>query len=121
MRFAKRVFTAAGVYGLVVLTPMLFVEHQVAAPAARLDHPEYFYGFLLIAIAAQVLFLLIGRDPVGLRPAMIFAVLEKVPFGATALVLAQQGRAGGALVVFSGIDIALGVLFAIAWFRTPSV
>ena len=55
MRLARWVFTAAGIYGLVCLTPFLFLERQIAAPAAQMPHPEYFYGYILVAIACQVL------------------------------------------------------------------
>ncbi|WP_372785372.1 hypothetical protein [Phenylobacterium sp.] len=119
MRLARWVFTAAGIYGIAVLAPLLFVEAQVAAPARRLDHPEYFYGFLLVALACQVLFLVIARDPVRLRPAMIPCVLEKLPFGATAIFLWLHGRAATPVAGFAGIDIAWGLLFAVAYARTP--
>jgi hypothetical protein len=119
MRFARWVFTAAGIYGFICLTPFFFIEHQIAAPAARLDHPEYFYGFLLVAIAFQIAFLIIARDPVRLRPMMIAAVIEKLPFGLAVPLLWAQGRVAAMPVVFSTLDIVWGVLFAIAWLRTP--
>jgi hypothetical protein len=119
MRFARWVFNAAGIYGLICLTPFLFLESRIAAPAAQLPHAEYFYGFVLVAIAFQVLFLLIGRDPMRLRPAMIAGVIEKLPFGVTVPLLWMQGRVAAPLLIFSGIDVVWGVLFLIAWFRTP--
>src|SRR5476651_468798 len=111
MRFARWVFTAAGIYGLVLLTPFLFLERQIAAPAAQLPHADYFYGFALVAIACQVRFLLIGRDPVRLRPAMIAGVIEKWPFGFLVLFLWSQGRAPMPVVAFACIDIVWGTLF----------
>lgn len=119
MRFARWVFTAAGVYGLLLLTPFLVLERQVAAPAAHLAHPEYFYGFVLVAIACQVLFLLIGRDPVRLRPAMIAGLIEKLPFGLMTLWLWLQGRVQAPVAVLGGIDILWGTLFLASWLRTP--
>jgi hypothetical protein len=119
MRFARWAFTAAGIYGLVVLTPFLFLERQVAAPAAGLVHPEYFYGFLVVAIACQLLFLLIGRDPARLRPAMIAAVLEKLPFGLLVPVLWMQGRVQTPVVMLSSLDLVWGTLFIVAWLTTP--
>jgi hypothetical protein len=118
MRFARWVFSAAGIYGLVALTPFLFLESRIAAPAPGLPHPEYFYGFILVAMAFQVLFLLIGRDPVRLRPAMIAGVIEKLPFGVTVPLLWLQGRVAAPLLAFAAIDFLWGVLFAIAWLRT---
>jgi hypothetical protein len=119
MRFAKWVFTAAGIYGLICLTPFLFLEGRIAAPAAQLAHAEYFYGFVWVAIACQVLFLLIGRDPVRLRAAMIPSVIEKWPFAVMVFVLWGQGRVQLPVVGFACVDILWGALFAIAWLRTP--
>jgi hypothetical protein len=111
---------AAGAYGLVVLTPFLFLERQIAAPARGLDHPEYFYGFLLIGIAWQLLFLLIAREPVRLRPAMIVAALvEKLPFAIIVPALWLQGRVQAPVVAFSSLDLIWGALFTVAWLRTP--
>ena len=119
MTFARWVFAAAGVYGLVLLMPFLFLEHRLAAPAAELAHPEYFYGFALVAIACQVLFLLIARDPVRLRPAMIAAMLEKAPFGLLMLMLWREGRVQPSTVLLTSIDLVWAGLFVAAWLKTP--
>jgi len=119
MRFARWVFAAAGIYGLVLLTPFLFLERQIAAPAAQLGHPEYFYGFVLVAIACQLLFLLIARDPVRLRPVMVVCMLEKFPFAVAVPLLWMQGRVQTPVVILSSVDFAWGVLFVAAYLRTP--
>jgi hypothetical protein len=119
MRFARWVFNAAGIYGLILLTPFLFLERRIAAPAALLSHPEYFYGFVLVGIACQVLFLIIARDPVRLRPAMIAGMIEKFPFALIVPVLWMQGRVQTPVVVFAGFDFLWGILFAAAYLRTP--
>lgn len=119
MRPARWTFTAAGIYGLVLLTPLLFVERNVAAPAAGLAHPEYFYGFLLVAIAFQFLFLMIGQDPVRLRPAMIAGVIEKLPFGVTGILLWLQGRSQAPVAILAAVDLAWGLLFLAVWRTTP--
>ncbi len=43
MKFSKIVFLIAGIYGLLVLTPMYFLESKIGrdAPPA-ITHPEYF-------------------------------------------------------------------------------
>ena len=52
MLFAKRVFFVAGVYGLVVLTPFYFLETKVGEISNQpVTHPEYYYGFLGVALA----------------------------------------------------------------------
>ena len=64
MRFAKIVFTVAGVWGIVVLTPLYFLHditgRQYPPPA---DYAQFFYGFLSVAMAWQVAFLVIGSSP----------------------------------------------------------
>ncbi|MGH7494644.1 MAG: hypothetical protein ACREOO_19905 [bacterium] len=68
MKFAKWVFRIAGIYGLIVLTPMYFTEGQISRdfPPAP-THPEYYYGFIGVALAWQVLFLLLSKDPLRYR------------------------------------------------------
>lgn len=120
MRLARWVFLGAGIYGLAVLGPQLVLEQRIGedAPPA-ITHPEYFYGFLGVALAWQVLFLLIGADPVRLRPAMLPAVLEKASFAVAVGGLWAAGRVGGSILAFAGFDALLGVLFLAAWWRTP--
>jgi len=64
MRFAKIVFLVAGIYGLLILTPMYFLENKIGrdTPPA-ITHPEYFYGFVGVALAWQVLFLVSRAIP----------------------------------------------------------
>src|SRR5262245_17918 len=101
MRFARWVFRIAGIYGLAVLAPQYCLEAQVGRDyPPPVTHPEFFYGFLGVAVAWQVAFLLIARDPARYRPLMIPAVLEKVTFGIAVLVLFAQQRVAGVLLVF---------------------
>lgn len=120
MNFAKWVFHLAGIYGLIVLAPNYFLERQIGLndPPA-ITHPEYFYGFTGLAISWQVVFLLISRDPARYRPLMLLAaILQKAPFGIAVPILFAQGRTSGAVLGFASVDIALGVLFAVAYWRT---
>jgi hypothetical protein len=50
---------------------------------------------------------------------MLAGVIEKLPCGVTVPLLWLQGRVTAPLLIFAGIDIAWGVLFTIAWMRTP--
>jgi len=52
VKFAKIVFTIAGIWGLLILTPHYFAEQTIGRdhPPA-ITHPEFFYGFLGVAIA----------------------------------------------------------------------
>lgn len=119
MTFARRVFFWAGIYGLVVLVPQYFLEARLARDVPPpLTHPEYFYGFLGVAIAWQVLFLLLSREPVRYRLMMLPAILEKVSFGIAAWVLYAEGRVAATLLGPASIDLGLALLFCLAWRRT---
>ena len=78
MRIAKTVFLGAGAWGIVVLTPLYFLVdltgRQYAAP---MEYPQFFYGFLSVAMAWQVAFLVIGASPSRFRPLMIPSIIEK--------------------------------------------
>jgi hypothetical protein len=50
---------------------------------------------------------------------MIPAVLEKAAWFGTALVLLLQGRLNTIIFGFASSDMVLGVLFAIAFVKTP--
>ncbi len=120
MRFARTVFLLAGIYGIVALAPQYFLEEQVGRnyPPA-ISHPEYFYGFIGVGLAWQVLFLLIGLDPVRLRPAMLPTVLERASFAIASVLLFLAQRVPSIVLVFAGGDAALGVLFLLAFCLTP--
>lgn len=116
MTFARRVFNLAAVYGFVSLVPMYFLERQLLErmPPA-LSHPEFYYGFVGVALAWQGLFVLIAREPARLRPAMLPAVLEKLSWGVAVLVLMAQGRIGNFFLPAALIDFLLAALFVAAW------
>ena len=115
-RFARRVFTGAGIYGLIVMIPQYFLAEKIGldTPPA-ITHQEYFYGFVGLAVAWQFVFLLVGRDPERYRPLMLVAVLEKLAFGVPAIILFAQGRLPGSVLFFGLLDLTLGALFIAAW------
>jgi hypothetical protein len=117
--FARRVFLFAGIYGLIVLVPQLFTESQIARdyPPA-ITHPEYFYGFICTAIAWQLCFLVIARDPVRFRPIMLPSIAEKLAFSVPSLVLFLQHRLAAITIGFASFDLVLGALFVAAYRRT---
>ena len=118
-RFARRVFTVAGIYGLIVMLPQYFLAARIShdTPPA-ITHLEYFYGFIGVVVAWQLVFLLIGRDPERYRPLMLPAVLEKLAFGVPAIILFLQGQLPGTVLFFGLLDLALGVLFVASWRAT---
>lgn len=121
MTFAKRVFRIAGIYGLVVVVPQLFLEHKTGQDyPPPITHPEFYYGFVGCAIAFQVLFLVVARDPVRFRPMMIPSILEKAFFAVGMPILYFQHRIPGLVACFSMVDLLWGTLFAAAYVRTPA-
>lgn len=120
MTLARVVFVAAGVWGVVVLTPLYFlVDLTGRRYAAPVDYPHFFYGFLSIAMAWQVAFLVIGSSPARFRPLMIPAIIEKIGYVMGVAVLYGQGRLSVADATTAGPDLVLGVLFLLAFVRTP--
>jgi hypothetical protein len=122
MRFAKIVFNVAGIYGLLVLPPHYFMEAKIGQnhPPA-ITHPEFFYGFASVALAWQVAFLIIARDPVRYRLIMLPGIVEKWGFAAGSIVLIASHRANPTFVVPAAVDFIFGALFLWAFFKTPQV
>jgi hypothetical protein len=119
MQFGRWVFAVAGIYGLIVLTPQYFMESQIGRdyPPA-ITHPEFFSGFNGVALAWQVAFLVISRDPARFRPLMLPAILEKASFGIAGWILFAQQRIPALIVGFASLDLVLGTLFITAYFLT---
>jgi hypothetical protein len=118
--FVRRVFWIAAVYGILVLAPQYFMEERIGRDfPPPITHPEHFYGFVGVALAWQVLFLLIAREPVRYRPAMPVAVLEKLAFGGAAVALYLQGRLAAPVLAAGLIDLVLAALFVAAYRLTP--
>jgi hypothetical protein len=121
MTFARRVFLVAGIYGLVVLLPQYFLESTTSRryPPA-ITHPEYYYGFVGVAVAWQIVFFMISRDPVRYRPLMLAAILEKASFGLATIALYQAGRSSAEMLGAGVLDLILGVLFVVSYLRTAA-
>ena len=119
MRFAKWVFTLAGIYGLLTVPPDYFLEGVMARRYGPMGQPLWFYGFLGLVVVFQLIYLAIGRDPVRYRAFMPLALLAKVGFAATALVLWRLGRTPLEQVAITAPDMIWSVFFVIAWLRTP--
>ena len=106
--FARVVFAIGGLFGFGQMIPL----YQAAGS------PTY-YALLGTLGAWQILFLLIAWKPAELRPAMIPAVLEKLFWCGTLFVLYSRGSLSSTdLAVSATPNGLLGVLFALAYFRT---
>ena len=116
MRFARFVFIGAGVWGIAVLTPfywLLDVTGRHYTPPT--EYPHFFCGFILVAMAWQIAFLLIGSNPVRFRPLMIPSALEKLGYVVTLVVLYSQSRISAADAQAAVPDGLLGILFLVAF------
>lgn len=122
MKFSRWVFLLAAIYGVVALLPMYFREAVVARdqPPA-ITHPEYYYGFIGVALAWQLAFLLLSHDPLRHRPLMLPATLEKVAFGGAMLALYLQQRLSPLMLAAGAMDLLFATLFVLAWWRTRDI
>ncbi|MBK9316438.1 MAG: hypothetical protein IPM55_19675 [Acidobacteria bacterium] len=115
MKFARWTYLIAGIYGLLVLVPQYFLEEKNGRDYPPvINHPEYYYGFIGVAIAWQIAFLIISKDPRRYRPLMIASVIEKFSYGIAVVILYLQGRTGSMVLSTGMIDMVLGTLFLIA-------
>jgi hypothetical protein len=119
MNFARIVFLIAGIYGLLVLTPLYFLEQTIGheTPPA-ITHPEFFYGFVGVALACQIGFLIIARDPLRYRLMMIPSVLEKASYGGALIVLLRQHRISISAFELGMADLVFAVLFVVSFVKT---
>jgi len=120
MWFAKWVFLLAGVSGILMVVPPYFLERQTSQdyPPA-ITHPEYYYGFFGVTLAWQIMFLVIARDPVRYRMAMLPAMVEKASFVIAIVILYATARVPGVWLGFASMDATWLVFFVIAYMLTP--
>jgi uncharacterized membrane protein YuzA (DUF378 family) len=120
VKFAKVVFWIAGIWGVLVITPLYFMFDLIGRQdPPPITHPAFFYGFVGLALVWQIAFFFIASDPVRYRPMMIPSMFEKFSFVVTVVVLVLQARTRSSDLVFAGTDLLLGVLFVIAYRKTP--
>jgi hypothetical protein len=120
-RFARRVYTVAGIYGLIVMLPQYFMEGRIGRDTPPpITHVEYFYGFIGVVVAWQIAFLVIARDPQRYRALMPVTVLEKLVFAIPVLMFWAKGQVAGSVLPFAGIDLLLGALFLLSYLRTKA-
>jgi len=108
MKTVRIIFAAAAVWGFLAVVPGLFDE---AGP-----RPEFYYGFLGLALVFQLIFVMIALDPGRFAPLIPIAILEKLAFFLPVSLLYAQGRvAAGPVLVGAIADGLLMLLFALAW------
>jgi hypothetical protein len=119
-KFPRFVFFGAGLWGLAVLLPLYFSTASIGGqhPSPATD-PLFYFGFLAVTMAWQFGFLTIGSNPVRFRLVMIPAMLEKFIYIVTVVVLYARSRIAMSDVLITVPDLVLGVLFIVAFVRTP--
>jgi len=119
MKFARIVFAIAGIWGVLILTPLYFIFDMIGRnDPPPVTHPAFYYGFASVGLTFQVVFFVIAKDPVRLRPMMIPSLLEKFAYGATLIVLYLQHRLRLPDLALGGVDMLFGLLFLAAFFKT---
>jgi hypothetical protein len=120
VRFAKITFRTAAIWGVLIITPLYFMFELIGRrDPPSITHPGFFYGFVGVALAWQIAFFFIASDPVRYRPLMIPSMFEKFSYAAAVLILVLQARTRSSDLLFAGTDFLLGVLFVVAYFKTP--
>jgi hypothetical protein len=119
MKFARIVFWIAGIWGVLVITPLYFMFDVISRnDPPPITHPGFFYGFAGAALAWQIAFFFIANDPGRHWPLMIPSMFEKFSYGSAVVVLVLEGRMHRSDGVFGGTDLLFGVLFVIAYLKT---
>jgi hypothetical protein len=118
VRFARWVFLLAGIIGLVELVPLYFMEQLIGIKQPPpITHPGFYYGFLGVAVAWQIAFLIISRDPVRYQPLMPALFLEKLLYPAGVFTLFLTGRAPAQNLQTAVLDLIWLALFITVWVK----
>ena len=120
MTLARTIFSIGGIWGIVVLTPLYFlVDVTGRRYGVPTENPHFFYGFLSVAMAWQLAFLVIASSPARYRPLMIPAILEKLGYAAGVVVLYGQGRLSVTDADVGRPDLLLAALFHRRIYENP--
>jgi hypothetical protein len=121
MKFSRIIFAIAGIWGFLILTPLYFLLDRIGRmDPPPITHSGFYYGFVAVALAWQIAFLIIAADPVRLRPLMIAAMLEKFGYAATFIALYLQSSLTKGDLALGCIDLVFGMLFLVAYFKVRS-
>ena len=119
MKFVKWIFRTAGVFGLLTMIPIIFAEkliEQIMPPAV--NHPEFFYGFVLLNICWQMLYLILSKDPLRYRMMILPAFLAKASAPLAIVWLVLQDRIPSQWMQTAIMDGAFALLFLVAFWIT---
>ena len=115
MGFAQWVFRVAGIYGILVVAPMFFLEPRLAPGAI---HPVFFYGWVSLNLMWQVLFLVVSTDLIRYRPVVVVSVVEKAAAVIVIPWLYLAGRVNGIWLGAAVADLVFAALFIASYLVT---
>jgi hypothetical protein len=116
VRFARWVFLLAGIIGLIEIVPRYFMESTIGRMQPPvITHPGFYYGFVGVALAWQIAFLIIARDPVRYQPLMPALFLEKLLYPIAVFTLYVQGREPAQNLGTAMLDLVWFLLFVVVW------
>jgi uncharacterized membrane protein YuzA (DUF378 family) len=108
MKFARIVYYVAGIYGIIALLPLYFMEAKTGTRlSARYYASRILLRFVGIALVFQFVFLVMARDPFRYRALMPITVLEKLSFAIPTAILYFQNRLALPLFAAGLIDLVL--------------
>jgi hypothetical protein len=121
LKFAKIIFWIAGIWGILVLTPLYFMFNLIGRqdPPA-ITHPAFYYGFVGAGLTWQIAFLIIATNPARFRPLIIACIIEKFSYATALIVLYSQHRLHLSDLTFGLADLLFGVLFVLAFLKTKA-
>lgn len=118
MKFAKYTYLIAGIYGIIALFPMYFMREYIGENSPPvITHPEFFYGFIGVALVWQLVFIIMSRDILKYRALIPLSILEKLAWGIPVIILFGQNEASLSTLGAGLIDLFLGALFTIVHFK----
>jgi hypothetical protein len=118
MKFARITFLAAGSIGILVLIPLYFqLEKMGLDNPPAITHTEFYYGFVGVALAFQMVFIIISTDPRKYRPLMLASIFEKFAFVIPTFYLYSQGSRLGSIIIGASLDLMWGILFVVSYFK----
>ena len=122
MKFARTVFLVAGIWGVLVISPLFFIFDLIGRQdPPPITHPGFYYGFATTVMAWQIAFFVIAREPGRFRPLMVPSMIEKFGYGITLLVLFVEKRIRSGDLALGSVDLLLGLLFLSAYYKTSTL
>ncbi len=122
VRFARWIFLIAGILGLIEIVPLYFLEGMIGrTQPPPITHPGFYYGFVGVALAWQIAFLIISRDPLRYLPLMPALFLEKLLYPVAVFTLYVQGRDPLQNLGTAIVDLVWFVLFVIVWMKLRKI